>query len=131
MRALGAGALTAAQRLHVRVAFRRRWLWPGLLAPPLVWTEARDPVRRGQPRLWWVALGGLLAACTASRAPAVGAVDSLSLLRTTTQVATTCLRVVALRDSLDLLKRRRFVQAAQRLPQHLRDSLREVRWTTR
>ena len=134
-RALGAGALTAAQQAHARLEFRRRWLWPGLLAPPLCWTEARAPGRRGQLRVLWAAFSALLAACSGARAPPVTAVAD-SLLRTTALVASTCLRVVSLRDTLDQERQQRRVQATARLPQKLqdsvrvRDSLRALRWST-
>src|SRR5205823_12815483 len=116
--------------------FRRRWLWPGLLAPPLCWTEAADPGRRRQPRLLWAAFSALLAACTSSRAPPVTAADSLRLLRVTSQVAQSCVRAWALRDSLDDLKRHRRAEAAARLPQQIQDSIRRrdsaraLRWST-
>jgi len=60
----------------------------------------------------------------------MSAADSLSVFRRTQQVAQVCLKVIALRDTLDLERHQRRVQAAQRLPDRVRDSLRVARWTT-
>ncbi len=69
------------------------------------------------------------AACRAPPAP-VSAADSLSLFRRTQQVAQVCLKVIALRDTLDSLRHQHRVDAAARLDPRVRDSLRALRWST-
>jgi len=72
----------------------------------------------------------LVTACRAPPVSSMTAADSLNLLRSTAQVARTCLKVVALRDTIDSMRHMRRAEAAHRLPQHVLDSLRNVRWTT-